>query len=64
MLVEGHAYTVLSVTRDGDGNPASVTIRNPWGYDGGSQASGDSRDGWITLSWNDFKDQMQGIWFN
>jgi len=34
-LVASHAYTVLAVARDSSGNPATVTLRNPWGVDGG-----------------------------
>ena len=42
-LVAGNAYEVNSVTDNADGNPVSVTLRNPWG-----NAVAD--DGLITIS--------------
>jgi hypothetical protein len=60
-LVGNHAYTVMSInvffnwgTFQWD---ATVTVRNPWGYDGAT-ASGVSSDGLITLSWSQFKSAM------
>jgi hypothetical protein len=62
MLVGNHAYTVVSVQTDASGKPFSVTVRNPWGFDGGTQASGNPNDGLVTVSWATFQKDMDGIW--
>ncbi len=56
-LVANHAYTVLGV--DASGN---VVLRNPWGIDGGAQASDAPGDGIITLSWAEFQASMFAFW--
>jgi hypothetical protein len=43
-LVSSHAYTVISVQNDANGNP-TITLRNPWGV--GANGTG---NGYITLS--------------
>ena len=63
-LVSAHAYTVVSVQRDLAGQPFSVLVRNPWGYDGGSVPSDNPTDGLITLSWVVFQQDMQGVCIN
>jgi Ca2+-binding RTX toxin-like protein len=51
-LEESHCYIVEGVNLDASGNPVSLILRNPWGYDGGSAAAADSNpgDGLITVS--------------
>lgn len=56
-LLSNHAYTVLSI--DSDNN---VTIRNPWGIDGGNQPYGDANDGIVKLSWDEFSRSMDRYW--
>lgn len=54
-LVGNHAYTVLSASRDNQGN-ITYTMRNPWGWDGENTdtgeiySSGDPNDGIVTLT--------------
>lgn len=64
LLVSNHAYTVVSVLRNGAGGPGWVQVRNPWGVDGGSSTYGSSTDGYIWLTWAAFRSSMQGIWIN
>ncbi|MDQ3438734.1 MAG: calpain family cysteine protease, partial [Planctomycetota bacterium] len=47
-LVDAHAYSVETVTLDGDGVAVSVTLRNPWRTDGGGNED-DANDGLVTL---------------
>jgi hypothetical protein len=63
-LVSRHAYTVLSVQRDSDGQPFSVRVRNPWGIDGGTVPSDNPNDGEITLSWVAFQQDMWEVAIN
>jgi hypothetical protein len=68
-LVNWHCYNVVSVTRSVVWNGIiptfqySVTVRNPWGYDGGS-ASGNTSDALITLSWAQFAGSISGYAVN
>lgn len=55
LVIREHNYTVVSVNEAA----RTITIRNPWGIDGGS-GSGDPNDGLITISWADFKGSFQG----
>jgi hypothetical protein len=48
-IVTGHAYTVASVTRNSLGQVISITLRNPWGTDGGGNNDG-ANDGFVTLT--------------
>jgi hypothetical protein len=64
LLVNQHAYTVVSVSRNAAGQPGSVVVRNPWGYDGGRQVVGNAGDGYVTLTWAQFKASMEGLWIN
>lgn len=48
-LVGLHAYAVESVALDAVGIAVSVTLRNPWGYDGGGNHDG-VNDGLVTLT--------------
>ncbi len=56
-LVGNHSYTVLGFDALG-----RIRLRNPWGYDGGRDASGDPHDGVITLTWAEFKQSMYAFW--
>lgn len=49
-LILGHMYTVTSVTRNSSGVVTSITMRNPWGYDGGTVTTGDAFDGYIMVT--------------
>jgi len=52
LLVGGHAYTLNSITSDGNGG-YTVVLRNPWGVDG--TAGGDGmEDGYITMTGTQF----------
>jgi hypothetical protein len=53
-LVEGHAYEVVSASDDANGNPVSLTLRNPWG-----NAVAD--DGIITISATDAYNDFAGV---
>lgn len=48
-LVTGHMYTVMSVSRNSSGVVTSVTLRNPWGFDGVANSS-DPSDGLVTVT--------------
>jgi hypothetical protein len=48
-LVNNHMYTVHSVTLNGWGAVASITLRNPWGTDGAGN-DGNTNDGLVTLT--------------
>lgn len=64
-MVANHSYTVVGVTRDAAGRPLSVTVRNPWGVDKADQTAFDgTNDGVFTMSWTNFKANMQGVWIN
>ena len=47
-LVNNHMYTVWSVTRNSAGVVTSITLRNPWGTDGGGNDG--VNDGLITVT--------------
>jgi len=47
-LVADHAYSVASVNLGANGKPVSVTLRNPWGFDGAGNDGDD--DGYVTLT--------------
>jgi hypothetical protein len=49
-LVMNHMYTVASFARTAAGAVASITLRNPWGVDGGNNKDGNPRDGLVTLT--------------
>jgi hypothetical protein len=48
-LIDDHQYMVFSVSRDAYGRVTSITLRNPWGYDGAGSDS-DPSDGFITVT--------------
>lgn len=58
-LVENHAYAVVGL--DAGGN---LVLRNPWGYDGGAQASGTATDGLVTLTWAEYSKSVLTFWVN
>jgi len=48
-----HSYMVDHVNTDANGNPVSVTLRNPWAVDGGvSPGDPDPSDGYVTIPAN------------
>ncbi|MFB2923243.1 C2 family cysteine protease [Aerosakkonema funiforme] len=49
----GHAYSVVATSVIG--GTQHVVVRNPWGQDGGSITSGDPNDGFIDLTFDQFK---------
>jgi uncharacterized protein YkwD len=57
LIIGGHAYSVTNayVTTNGQ---QRIVVRNPWGVDGGSRSSGDDRDGFIDLSFDEFRSFM------
>jgi len=46
--VGGHAYDVVSVVRDAEGNITGIRLRNPWGVDGAG--SDGANDGYVTAT--------------
>lgn len=54
LLPASHAYSLTHAYLDGGGTQR-VVVRNPWGSDGGSIASGDPNDGFIDLTFNQLK---------
>jgi hypothetical protein len=57
--VGSHAYIVDSVNTIA-GIPVSVTLRNPWGVDGGGSTDG-VNDGLVTITATQLFDSMSGI---
>jgi hypothetical protein len=49
-IVPNHSYTVVGVARDAGGAVVSITVRNPWGFDGGGSRDADPSDGLVTLT--------------
>jgi hypothetical protein len=49
-LVMSHQYTVASVQRNSSGTVISITLRNPWGVDGGGSADSNPNDGLVTVT--------------
>jgi hypothetical protein len=49
-LVGSHCYTIKNIDMQNN----LVTLRNPWGRDGGPQASGDPKDAIVTVTFNQF----------
>jgi hypothetical protein len=47
-LVGGHAYTVVAVVTDPQGNRTGLRLRNPWGVDGAGNDG--ANDGYVTIS--------------
>src|SRR5262249_2322723 len=48
-LINRHMYTVMFVARDVSGNVTSITLRNPWGFDGAGN-DGNPNDGLVTVT--------------
>lgn len=48
-LINNHMYTVYSVRRNSAGVVTSITLRNPWGYDGAGN-DGNTSDGFVTVT--------------
>lgn len=49
-LVSSHMYTVMAMTRNAAGVVTSVTLRNPWGVDGGGNRDSNPNDGFVTVT--------------
>lgn len=47
-LVDNHEYIVDKVTLDSNGTAVSITLRNPWGWDGAGSDS-NTNDGIVTV---------------
>ena len=60
-LIRDHAYTVIATW--GTGTNLWVQVRNPWGYDGGAETSGDAYDGLVWVTWYDFRSSMTYLAF-
>jgi hypothetical protein len=58
-LLAGHAYSVDAVNMDQSGNPSSLRLRNPWGFDGAG--SDGSNDGYITVTAQQAYDSLLGV---
>jgi Calpain family cysteine protease/RTX calcium-binding nonapeptide repeat (4 copies) len=56
ILVPNHAYTVLQIFEwDGE---IWMQMRNPMGVDGGAITSGNTRDGIVYVTWDEFRQSM------
>lgn len=55
-LIPFHQYTVVRIDATAAG--WVVVLRNPWGIDGGSTASGNANDGEVQVNWTDFSRSM------
>jgi Calpain family cysteine protease/Bacterial pre-peptidase C-terminal domain len=53
LLVATHAFALTAVREEANGSQR-IVVRNPWGRDGGSQASGVDEDGYIELTFENF----------
>jgi hypothetical protein len=49
-VVRNHMYSVAGVERDAAGVVVSITVRNPWGVDGGGSTDANPADGLVTLT--------------
>lgn len=49
-VVLSHAYTVASIIQGAAGMITGIVLRNPWGFDGGSQTDSNQFDGLVTLT--------------
>ncbi len=58
-LVGGHAYTVVSVGYDANGQAATLRLRNPWGIDGAG--SDGANDGYVTVTAEQALGSMTGF---
>jgi hypothetical protein len=58
LLVDDHSYTVVRIDTAGN-----VTLRNPWGHDNDppGRTYGEPKDGFITLTWNEFANSIYQI---
>ncbi len=60
VLVRNHAYMVTGFIRNSTGVVTAITMRNPWGTDGGTLNDG-TNDGVVTLSVAQFLNSVQTI---
>ena len=58
-IVDRHAYSVTNAYVNSRGEQR-VVVRNPWGLDG-LTASGNANDGFIDLSFTEFRNSMFGV---
>ena len=59
MFVNSHAYSVTNAYTSG--SEQRVVVRNPWGVDGRSTAQGNPNDGFLDISFAQFKNNFFGV---
>ncbi len=62
-LVSDHCYTVVRLEYSALYRQYVVTLRNPWGFDGGTSSSG-ADDGILQILWSDFARSMSDYCVN
>ena len=60
LIVNDHAHTTLGL--ENSLGYLRVTIRNPWGYNGGTSTFAEAQDGIIVMSWDDFVNTFEEVW--
>ena len=58
-LIGSHAYAVAGVYLDASGNPVSIRLRNPWGYDGAGDDGAD--DGYVMINGDQALGSLMGV---
>ena len=58
-LLDQHAYEVVHVNLDSQGNPVSMLLRNPWGVDGAGNDG--TNDGYVTVTAQQAYDSLMGV---
>ncbi|MSR53971.1 MAG: hypothetical protein EXS09_11880 [Gemmataceae bacterium] len=56
ILIASHSYTVQDVQEYR--GQIWLTLRNPWGIDGGALTSGNKYDGFVFVTWEEFQQSM------
>jgi len=59
-VVGNHVYTIVRATKDAVGN-MFVTLRNPWGFDGGGNNDGNANDAHVTISMTQFRSNFSSM---
>jgi hypothetical protein len=60
-LENSHCYAITDVGYDANGAVSTVTLYNPWGYDGGTLVDADPNDGLVTLTVSQFEHDIQNF---
>jgi hypothetical protein len=60
-MVNDHAYDVVKVNKDANGNYVSIELRNPWGKDGKNDGS-NPNDGYVTITKSQLWAATEAIW--